>query len=168
MLITFNTKDNALAMRDGWTTRLCDFPVPKWGKTSISTGSHIHAHTHAEAYCEEGTPVGVAIATLINRTSVDVTWCYQILIKLLKIACSAGRAMVGGPDSQYPVENSTETAHCCGYRKQPRLCWRGLEHVMASCSFPPNTCTHAHTHTHTHKLYECDARVIVHYESFSL
>lgn len=27
---------------------------------------------------------------------------------------------MGGPDSQYPVENSTETAHCCGYRKGSR------------------------------------------------
>lgn len=106
MLTTFNTKDNALGSE---------------GKPPFPH-VHTYTHTHAEAYCEEGTPVGVAIATLINRTSVDVTWCYQILIKLLKIDCSAGRAMVGGPDSQYPVENSTETAHCCGYRKQQRLC----------------------------------------------
>ena len=45
--------------------------------------ARIYANTQAESYCEEGTPIEVTIATLINRTSVDVTWCYQILIKLL-------------------------------------------------------------------------------------
>lgn len=28
-----------------------------------------------------------------------------------------GVGVEGGPDSQYPVENSTETARCCGWRK---------------------------------------------------
>lgn len=32
-------------------------------------------HT-SQAYCEEGTPAGVTLATLIIRTSVDVTLCY--------------------------------------------------------------------------------------------
>lgn len=78
--ITFYTTDDALRMCDHWTSPVCD--VPKWGKTAPSV-STCHTYTHAESYCEEGTPVGVTIATLINRTSVDVTWCYQILIKLL-------------------------------------------------------------------------------------
>lgn len=30
----------------------------------------------SHSYCEEGTPAGVALATLIIRTSVDVTRCY--------------------------------------------------------------------------------------------
>lgn len=32
-------------------------------------------HT-SQSYCEEGTPAGVTLATLIIRTSVDVTLCY--------------------------------------------------------------------------------------------
>lgn len=49
---------------------------------------HMFTHTHiyadsTESYCEEDTQLAVTIATLINRTSVDVTWCYQILIKPL-------------------------------------------------------------------------------------
>lgn len=45
----------------------------------------VRTHTHAdlECYCQEAMPIGVTVATLINKTSVDVTWCYQILIKIL-------------------------------------------------------------------------------------
>lgn len=56
-----------------------------------------HPYTcRAWSFCEEGTPIGVTIATLINRTSVDVTWCYQILIKVLNIASSEGEGHNGG------------------------------------------------------------------------
>lgn len=53
------------------------------GTLHLHMFTHALTHTQLESYCEEGTPVGITIATLINRTCVDVTWCYQILIKLL-------------------------------------------------------------------------------------
>lgn len=40
---------------------------------------------------------------------------------------------VRGPDSQYPVENSTETAHWCGYRKGYRS--RACAHEGRKMSF---------------------------------
>lgn len=41
---------------------------------------------------------------------------------------------MGGPDSQYPVENSTETAYHCGYRKAVKkqsMSSRGQENIIS-------------------------------------
>lgn len=110
MLITFYPTDDALNLADVWFSFFLN------EKKRHSPFPRLNTR-RALVLLLGGPPIEVTIATLINRTSVDVTWCYQILIKLLKIASSEGRATMGGPDSQYPVENSTETAHSFCYRK---------------------------------------------------
>lgn len=67
---------------------------------------------------------------------------------------------MGGPDSQYPVENSTATAHSYEYRKEYSSKGCAHEGRKASLLFISTHITHT-------RLIECDARVMFFYESIS-
>lgn len=84
MLITFRTTDGTQGSCDASPHECVSFFSQSGEKTVPPPFPHVsHIHWARVLLWREGTPVGVTIATLINRTSVDVTWCYQILIKLL-------------------------------------------------------------------------------------